>query len=74
MTIKGEVTKLIEDPNFVNCTVKLTQTMPPSGTEVNLQLNSAQVEKSGGGGGGESKGAQPPAGQQPQPQHAGAKK
>lgn len=88
MTIKGEITKLIEDPNFVNCTVKLAQPMPPSGAETTFQLNTAQVEKSGGSKGGESKGAQQsqsghqgpqpaaasgPA-QQQAPSHAAAKK
>ena len=63
VTIKGEVTQVSEDPNFVNCTVKLMQTMPPSGAEINLPLNTAQLEKVGG---------EKP--QQTAPQHAGAKK
>lgn len=48
VTIKGEVVKVLEDPNYINCTVKLAQNMPPSGAETNLQLNTAQVEKTGG--------------------------
>jgi len=47
--IKGEVTKVLDDPNFVNCTVTLSKQMPPSGTEVNVQLNTAQLEKQGDG-------------------------
>lgn len=54
---------VLEDPNFVNCTVKLQKTMPPSGTETNLQLNTVQVEKKGGDGGGSKGGGQA---QQPQ--------
>jgi hypothetical protein len=81
--IKGEVTKVLEDPNFVNCTVKLAQQMPPAGTETNLQLNTAQLEKTGGSKGGDSKGGgQQAKSPQPQhqeqttqpPQHSGAKK
>lgn len=64
VTLVGEVTKVLEDPNFVNCTVKLQKPMPPSGTETNLQLNTVQLEKKGGDGGG-SKG-----GQQAQQEHA----
>ena len=54
--IKGEVTKVLEDLNFVNCTVKLAQQLPPTGAETNLQLNTVQVEKAGG-----PKKEQPPA-------------
>jgi hypothetical protein len=65
--IKGEVTKVLDDPNFINCTVKLAQQMPPAGTEVNLQLNTAQLEKEGGAGGegGKSTAQTPPSPQQP---------
>lgn len=66
VTLKGEVTKVLDDPNFVNCTVKLAKSMPPSGTETNLQVNTAQLEKQGGGnGGGGKSGGQ----EQPQAQH-----
>src|SRR5215831_7621061 len=51
VTIKGEVVTVLDNPNYVNCTVKLAQQMPPAGTETNVQLNTAQVEKQGGGSG-----------------------
>jgi len=73
VTIKGEVTRVLDDPNFINCTVKLAQQMPPSGTQVNLELNTAQLEKTGGSTGGARAQAQPtrpPQAQPPQPQQA----
>ena len=57
MTMKGQVTKVIDDPGYINCTVQLAQPMPPSGTQVNVQVNSVQVEKQGGG---EFRGGNPP--------------
>ena len=69
VTMTGEVTKVVEDPNFVNCTVNLQQSMPPSGTETNLQLNTAQLTKKGGGNGGGKSGGQQEHSQQPQPSH-----
>ena len=45
VTIKGEVIKVLDDPNFLNCTVKLAALLPPSGTETTVQLNTAQLEK-----------------------------
>jgi len=65
VVIKGEVVKVLDDPNFVNCTVRLSQQMPPSGTEINVQLNTAQVEKQGGSEGASSKGAEKPEAQPP---------
>jgi hypothetical protein len=44
VTIKGEVVKVSDDPNFLNCTVKLAHTLPPTNSEVNLTLNTAQLE------------------------------
>ena len=74
VTIKGEVVKVLDDPNYINCTVKLAQQMPPAGTETTLQLNTAQVEKTGGSkGGGEKGGAQQTQQSQPAQAH-GAKK
>lgn len=74
VTLVGEVTKVLEDPGYINCTVKLKQSMPPSGTETNIQVNTVQVEKKGGDGGG--KGPDKPKEEQPpQPSHgAPAKK
>lgn len=74
VTLKGEVVKVLDDPGYINCTVKLAHPMPPSGAEVSVQCNSAQVEKQGGG---EPKGDNKTEGKQdnPQPQHgAPAKK
>lgn len=42
--IRGTVETVDENPNYINCTVKLDEPMPPSGAEVKVQLNSAQVE------------------------------
>jgi len=79
--IKGEVVKVLDDPGYINCTVKLTQQMPPSGAETMVQCNTAQLEKQGGGSGGkggaaEKSQSQPPPQPPPQqapPQHAGKK-
>ena len=49
VVIKGEVIHVLDDPNFINCTVKLAQQMPPSGAETTVQCNTAQLEKQGGG-------------------------
>jgi hypothetical protein len=43
--IRGKLTTVLDDPNYVNCTVQLNQQMPPSGAETNLQMNTAQIEK-----------------------------
>lgn len=43
--VRGQVTKVLEDPGYINCTVQVQQPMPPAGTIVNLQLNTQQVEK-----------------------------
>jgi hypothetical protein len=45
VTIQGQVVKVLDDPNYINCTVQLAQLMPPAGTQVNVQLNTAQVVK-----------------------------
>lgn len=42
--IKGTVESVTEDPNYVNCTVLLDEQMPPSGAEVRIQVNTAQLE------------------------------
>ena len=79
VTIKGEVVKVLDDPNYLNCTVKLAKQMPPTGTDTTLQLNTAQLEKSGGGEEGDkaskstretaSPGTSPPQAQQKPPEH-----
>ena len=48
VVIKGEVVHVLDDPNYINCTVKLAQPMPPSGAQTTVQLNTAQLEKQGG--------------------------
>jgi len=76
--IKAEVLKVSDDPNFLNCTVKLAQQMPPGGTETQMQLNTAQMEnQSAGQEGGAKPPQKPPQPPPPQPQpppHAPAKK
>lgn len=52
VTLVGEVTKILEDPGYINCTVKLQHPMPPSGSETNILVNTVQLEKKGGGDGG----------------------
>lgn len=44
VTLKGKVTKVTEEPNYINCTVQLDIPMPPAGTEVSINLNTAQLE------------------------------
>lgn len=44
VTVKGTVESVTEDPNYVNCTVLLVEQMPPSGAEVRIQVNTAQLE------------------------------
>ena len=48
VTLKGEVVKVLDDPNYLNCTVKLAAPMPPSGAQTNLQVNTTQLEVAGG--------------------------
>jgi hypothetical protein len=69
VVIKGEVTKVLDNPNYINCTVKLAKPMPPSGAEMNIELNTAQVENTSSGKpeAGSSKGH--PAEQQSHPSH-----
>lgn len=55
VVMKGEVVKVLDDPNYLNCTVRLAQQMPPTGADTTLQLNTAQLEKTGGGGEEEGK-------------------
>jgi hypothetical protein len=43
--IKGTVASLTDDPNFLNCTVKLNEPQPPGNRETKLQLNTAQLER-----------------------------
>lgn len=47
VTIKGKVIDILEDPNYINCTVKLDQQLPPSGAEIQINLNTLQVVKQG---------------------------
>lgn len=42
--IKGVVESVEENPNYINCTVLLDEQMPPSGAEVRVQLNTAQLD------------------------------
>ena len=73
--IKGEVVHVLDNPNYVNCTVKLSQSMPPSGAEIKVECNTAQLEyagvakplASGAKMGGEQKSEQH---EPPQTQHA----
>jgi|SRR6516225_8238476 hypothetical protein len=43
--VKGTVETLVEDPNYINCTVKCTELMPPTGAPITLQLNTSMVQK-----------------------------
>jgi len=43
VTITGSLIDLIEDPNYINCTVQLDQQMPPSGAQVRIDLNTQQL-------------------------------
>src|SRR5215471_2518006 len=45
--IKGSLVAVEDNPNYLNCTVKLEQAMPPSGAETQLKLNTVQLEKAG---------------------------
>lgn len=45
--IKGHVIDVIEDPNYLNCTVQLDQQLPPSGAQMKIDLNTQQVVKQG---------------------------
>lgn len=47
VTLKGQITDIIENPNYINCTVRLDQPMPPSGAPFSLFLNTAQLVKDG---------------------------
>lgn len=49
VTIKGSLIDLLDDPDYINCTVLLDQQMPPSGTQVRIDLNTQQVVKEGPG-------------------------
>lgn len=43
VTFEGTVESIVDDPNYVNCTVLLTETMPPSGAQVRVKCNTAQL-------------------------------
>jgi hypothetical protein len=43
--IKGTISALTGDPNYLNCTVKLNQLQPPAQSETHLELNTAQLER-----------------------------
>lgn len=45
VTIKGKLTAVSENPNYLNCTVQLDQQLPPSGSEMTIQLNTQQLVK-----------------------------
>jgi len=45
--IKDSLVAVEDNPNYLNCTVKLEQAMPPSGAETQLKLNTVQLEKAG---------------------------
>ena len=49
VSISGAVVDLVDNPNYVNCTVLLDRQMPPSGTQVRLDCNTQQVIKTQGG-------------------------
>lgn len=49
VTLKGSLVDLLDDPNYINCTVQLDQQMPPGGTELRIDLNTQQVVKQGSG-------------------------
>ena len=44
VTLAGTVTKLSGDDNFVNCAVQLEIQMPPAGTVVTIEVNTAQLQ------------------------------
>jgi hypothetical protein len=44
VTIRGQVIEVIENPNYLNCKVKLNFALPPSGAETTFELNTAQLE------------------------------
>lgn len=44
VVIKGSVTHVLDNPNYLNCTVQLAQQLPPAGSETQIQLNTAQLE------------------------------
>jgi hypothetical protein len=45
VTVKGSLVSITDEPNYINCEVKLDQPMPPSGAEVKIQINTKQVVK-----------------------------
>lgn len=45
--IQGKVIDLVEDPNYINCTVQLDQQLPPSGAQLRVDLNTQQLVKQG---------------------------
>lgn len=47
VSLKGSVVDLLDDPNYINCTVLLSQQMPPSGMQLRIDLNTQQVVKEG---------------------------
>jgi|SRR5215475_2454896 len=49
VTIQGSLVDLLDDPNYINCTVLLDRSMPPSGIETRVDLNTQQVVKNGPG-------------------------
>jgi hypothetical protein len=51
VVLTGRVIDLIDDPNYINCTVLLDREMPPSGMQIRLDLNTVQVTKAGAGEG-----------------------
>ena len=67
VVIKAEVVKVDDSPNFLNCTVKLAQQMPPGGTETQMQLNTAQVENQSAGEESKSGSKDKPPEKPPQP-------
>lgn len=68
--IKGTVESVTEDPNYINCTVLLDEQMPPSGAEVRVQINTAQLEDQAPAPEPKSQGdRRPPQVEQRPPQH-----
>lgn len=50
VVLKGSIVDLLEgQQNYINCTVLLDQQLPPSGTQVYVDLNSQQLIKQGPG-------------------------
>lgn len=45
VTIKGKLTAVSENPNYLNCSVLLDQQLPPSGSEMTINLNTQQLVK-----------------------------